>query len=343
MISNKEAIKRYTWTLEKGFGRRGKFLKVVCPKCNKIGTLYYNTRLGWYIKHGAKQTHSIPENTSLTIPLHRPRLIFFKYMGGDQYLIRYISNMIPPHKCYVEVFGGAAPLLLNKPPSKVEIYNDIDGNIINLFKVVKERYDDFMREIEWLVDARQTYYDFMQKIQTEKDPVKRAVMYFYIINRSINSSFGTAYAITATRNKARPFWNKVEMLRLVHKRLKNVVIESLDFREILKHYDSKLTFFYLDPPHLFYATEKGQDYYETAFTDKDYFDLLNMLLDLEGKWLLKQNYIPYIVQWANENELSMTTIEFAKHSSVGKNRPKRFMKVCFIANYPLKNRRGSQG
>ena len=118
-----------------------------------------------------------------------------------------------------------------------------------------------------------------------------------------------------------------------------MVIESLDFREILNRYDKSITFFYLDPPHLFYATEKGNDYYASGFTDRDYLDLLNMLLNLKGKWLLKQNYIPYIIRWAEENNLHLTTIEVAKHSSTGKNKPKRTMKVCFIANYPLKNTR----
>ena len=72
------------------------------------------------------------------------RLCFFPYIGGKYNLLKTLAPLIPPHEIYVEVFGGAANLLLNKPPSPVEVYNDVDGEIVNLFLVVRDSPKDFV-------------------------------------------------------------------------------------------------------------------------------------------------------------------------------------------------------
>ncbi|MHA1632769.1 MAG: DNA adenine methylase [Candidatus Freyarchaeota archaeon] len=120
---------------------RGCALLVRCPRCGEVGRLYYSSSIGWHVKHGRRRTHYVRASECLEIPLHEPRLALIGYMGGDQLLLPYIAKMIPPHRCYVEVFGGGAPLLLNKPPSPHEVYNDLDGKLVNLFMVVKEKPD----------------------------------------------------------------------------------------------------------------------------------------------------------------------------------------------------------
>ena len=76
------------------------------------------------------------------------RLCFFPYIGGKYNLLKALLPLVPSHHIYVEVFGGAANLLLNKPPSPVEVYNDVDGDIVNLFSVVRDRRDEFIRRFK---------------------------------------------------------------------------------------------------------------------------------------------------------------------------------------------------
>ena len=327
------------WNLE-GMRSKGCGLLIICPRCNQLGRLHYSKKIGWYVKHGSKRSHGINKYETITIPLHSPKLLLMHYMGGDYYLTPYIARMIPPHTTYVEVFGGGAPLLLNKPPSKVEVYNDIDGDLVNLFMVVKDRIKEFMEYFEWILYSRKIYYDFLRNYKRERDPVKRAVMYYYIIRCSFNGMIGAGFSTGANPEgkTTHKFWRRIDELKLIHERLKYVIIEQLDFRECIRRYDKEYTFFYLDPPHLFYATEKHKDYYVMNFTDSDYFDLLNILTKVKGKWLLKQNYIPAIIEWAREHEYSMRIVRMAKYSQKTiqeKGEGREGMNVVFIANYKL--------
>ena len=95
--------------------RKDKSLVVLCPRCGRVGRLYFNQKVGWYVKHfDTNQTHALPDDISLTLPLHEEKLNLIRYMGGDTFLLPYLIKMFPPHRTYVEVFGGGAPLLLNK-------------------------------------------------------------------------------------------------------------------------------------------------------------------------------------------------------------------------------------
>jgi len=338
-MGSKRKSAKDRWNLET-MKRRRRGLLVICPKCNKLGTLYFHKKIGWYVKHGSRESHSINKYDSLTVPLHSPKLALVHYMGGDYFLIPLIAQMVPPHKTYVEVFGGGAPFLLNKPPSEVEVYNDIEGDLVNLFTVVRDHYDEFMKLCEWLLYSRKMHYDFLSKYKEEKDPVRRAFMYFYVLRTSFSGIIGAGFSTGVNPDGyiTSKFWGSIENLKMIHERLKYVIIEQLDFRECIKRYDREYTFFYLDPPHLYYSTEKGKDYYAEGFTEEDYTDLLNLLLNVKGKWLLKQNYLPFVVDWAKEHGFHIFTVKRAKFSSksIGKG-TRTFMRVVFIANYNLKN------
>ena len=341
-----------SWNIEK-MGRRGGSLLVKCPKCGELGKLYYDQKNGWYVRHYNQKTnrwtrtHKIGKllkdgGLYLEVPLHKPRLNLHSYMGGDYYLLPFLAKLFPPHKCYVEVFGGAAPLLLNKPPSKVEVYNDIDGNLVNLFRVVREEYRTFLERCKWLLYSREMYYDlFLEFRKTgfrELDRVERAVRYFSLMSMAFNGNLGTraGFRTSKVRNLAFSFFQKIHgTLSLVHKRLQNVVIENLDFRECIKRYDSELTFFYLDPPHLYFSTEKPHgDFYDTSFGEDDYMDLLSLLETVRGKWLLKQNYLPFIEKWCRENKFRVHIARvFRSASTVNLNSKRSYMKVMLITNY----------
>jgi len=100
--------------------------------------------------------------------------IFFKYLGGKHFLLKELLKRIPPHDVYVEVFGGSADLLFHKPPSKIEVYNDIDGDLVNLFEVVRNNFDEFHEKAKWLLYSRQLN-DEWRKQPMPNDKIERAV------------------------------------------------------------------------------------------------------------------------------------------------------------------------
>lgn len=240
-------------------GRRS-YLTVKCPRCNETGSLTYRKGLGFYVNHGRVTSHKIENDISLEV-VGGEDLTLFHYPGGDSTLIPYYLKMIPPHVTYVEVFGGSAKLLFCKPPSKVEVYNDVDGDLVNLFRVIKDRekFRIFLNELDMTIYSRRIYYDMCKKLRMgAQNDIERALAYFYVINASFFGKVGKGFATSKATNHAHAYFNKIALLKRIHRRLRNVVVEDLDFRECIKRYDSDKTFFYLDPPHLYISTEKTQ-------------------------------------------------------------------------------------
>lgn len=318
-------------------GRRS-YLTVVCPRCGSVGSLTYRKGLGFYVNHGTATSHKIDNDVSLEV-VGGEDLTFFHYAGGDADLVPYYLKMIPPHTTYVEVFGGSAKLLLCKPPSKVEVYNDVDGNLVNLFRVVKDRekFRRFLNELDMMVYSRRVFYEMNRKLRAGiQDDVERAAAYFYVICASFFGKIGAGFAVSKVKNSATVFHNKIRTLRKIHKRLQNVIVEDLDFRECIKRYDSEKTFFYLDPPHLYAGTEKGKDYYGVGFTDNDYMDLLNLLEKVEGKFLLKQaGSVQYVVEWADRNGFRVRTLKLFKAMEKLDGEERSRWVVHLIANYRI--------
>jgi len=198
-----------------------------------------------------------------------------------------ILKLIPKHEVYVEVFGGSAKVLLNKPPSKIEIYNDYDKKIANLFYVVAFKFEEFYEKVRWLVYSRVIRNKFLEDYRktnlTELGDVDLAVKTYYLLYTGFGGkhlSGGWAYSFT--ESKAKPFFNSLETLRQIYDRLKNVYIECTDFRQLLnKVIHRENVFIYLDPPY--YGVEY---YYNTNFTEQDHKDLLSLLKQAKAKWLL---------------------------------------------------------
>lgn len=213
------------------------------------------------------------------------RMSFLRYMGGKQRLVPALLPLIPEHFAYVEVFGGAGSLLLNKPRSNLEVYNDLDGELVNLFEVVRGDVDTFIKRAEFLVYSRELYErwesDFKND-QVPSDRVERAVRFWYLIR----SSFGAhPYKGWGFRKKQRSMAETLPRclanLHAIHERLRTVEIDHLDFRKCIHHRDAPNTFMFLDPPYL--ATQK---YRVGAFTLDDHRALAETLHNVKSQWLL---------------------------------------------------------
>ena len=125
------------------------------------------------------------------------KICFFPYIGGKFHLLNTLIPLIPPHEVYVEVFGGAANLLFNKPLSKVNVYNDIDGELVNLFLVVRDSPDEFVERFNLILYSRGLYYRWLQEEQEgcwPENPVERAARFYFIMRSSFSGLYSKGWS-----------------------------------------------------------------------------------------------------------------------------------------------------
>jgi DNA adenine methylase len=263
----------------------------------------------------------------------RKYLNTFPYIGGKYYMLKIILKLIPEHEIYIEPFGGSAKVLINKPPSKVEIYNDLDKRIANLFYVWVFRYSEFEKKLKRLVFSQDLFYEFYKDIQK---PVKKlgnvndAVKTFYVLQLSFSSNIKNGgFPITLLSIKKRfRYLSSLEILDKIHERLKKVAILNTDFRNLIKLYGNREdTFFYLDPPYY------GINEYYIKFTKQDHIDLLEMVKNMKAKWLLS-NY-PNKLYDEYLKDFYRIEVEVSKHSANTGNNPKPKAIEVLWANYNI--------
>lgn len=212
------------------------------------------------------------------------------WMGGKRRLAHFILPRFPAHHCYVEPFaGGAALLFLRETPAAVEVMNDIDGELINLFRVLKNHLEEFMRQFKWALTSRQVF-DWNRKTPPEVlTDIQRAARFYYLQKtcfgaKRVGQSFGTSRAVAPRFNPLR----MEEDLSAAHRRLARVMIEQLDWAACIEKYDSPNSFFFMDPPYL------GSTGYSKAFPVTCYDQLAQCLARLQGKAILTLNDHPEV-------------------------------------------------
>ncbi len=232
------------------------------------------------------------------------------WIGGKYYLRGWITDKMPSHDVYVEPFGGAAHVLLYKNPSGIEIYNDIDGDLVNLFKYARDHKDELIEYLEMIPYSRKIHDDWLNEWKQGtkgKDDLERAARFFFLINTSMNGKMGT-FSTSYKKNITSQYWGKVRNIKNFANRMKNVIIENKDFEECIKMYDSKSTLYYIDPPYY------DINYYSTNFSHKDHLRLYNCLKDIEGKFII--SYYPHPVILKLYKNYNIYEKECVKHSNV---------------------------
>ncbi|MDB5141160.1 MAG: hypothetical protein JWR12_3076 [Mucilaginibacter sp.] len=183
----------------------------------------------------------------------------FGYFGSKSKIALQICNDLPPHNCWVEVFCGSAALTISKAKAPIEIINDVDSEIFNLFQQLRDNYKQLVRLIELTPYAEQELHD-ARDISADLSKVERARRFLIQSMMAINGVFGNerggfSYSDSYTRhgNEARVNrWNNLpKRLEQVTQRLKSVRIENKDARKLIKRFsDRPATLLYLDPPYL---------------------------------------------------------------------------------------------
>jgi len=203
--------------------------------------------------------------------------------GGKSRLIKKIIPLFPPHKFYAEIFGGAAWILLNKPLSMIEIFNDIDGNMINLFRIIRDFPGEFINRLTYDIIARETFDNYKNIDLQSLDPFDRAVKYYYVYCNSFSADMISFIKRDRATNPNRFHTRLPKIILPFAERMINVIIENLDFRDFFKKYNGKEWLFYLDPPYY------GVEGYSHPFLEQDHIDLSELLKNFKGKFVLSYN------------------------------------------------------
>lgn len=232
---------------------------------------------------------------------------FIGWVGGKSQLKKYIIPLIP-YTCdrYIEVCGGAGWVLFGKDKIKgqMEVFNDIDGDLINLYKQIKYNCDALQKEIDWL-QSRKLFCQYRYEIeqQVELTDLQRAARYLYLIK----CSFGCTKTSFATATKR--ICNVIDELPSYKERLKDVIIENRDFENLIKTYDRSSAVFYIDPPYV--QTESYYNKKYVNFNKDDHLRLNSVLKGIKGRFILSYNacdficemYKDYNIKYVSRNNL----------------------------------------
>jgi len=194
----------------------------------------------------------------------------------------------------VEVFGGSAAVLLNKPPSSVEVYNDIDAELVNLFMTVHDHPRKFARYVQSLPYSRELYERWQRQLKTkglQGSKVEHAAEFYYELRSSFFSHVEKGWRFANKTDEASRLYNCVGEVETIARRLQSVYIDHLNFRRCIKNWDRPDTFFYCDPPY-FAAVPYRKHVH--AFIAQDHEDLASLLHHTQGKWLLTYNDNPRV-------------------------------------------------
>lgn len=213
---------------------------------------------------------------------------FMAWVGGkkalrDEILARFPRN----YKRYIEVFGGAGWVLFHKPPGNdFEVFNDFNGNLVNLYRCVREQPEALRNELRYMLNSRLDfeYMKGMLHSRAVLPDVRRAAYYYALIRYSYaagTSTFGS---------QPHAMWNNFPLIESAAGRLQKVVIENKDCVKLIRQYDRPESFFYCDPPYY-----NADQYYEAVSSDGlDHAGLADALLGIKGKFLLSYNDCPEI-------------------------------------------------
>lgn len=210
------------------------------------------------------------------------------WLGGKRRLADRILPLFPDHTCYVEPFAGGAALYFMRPqPAKVEVLNDLNGDLVNLYRVVQHHLDEFVRQFRWALTSRQLF-DWLQDTPPDTlTDIQRAARFYYLQKLSFGSKIESRTFGTATTSAPKLNLLRIEeSLSEAHLRLSRTYIENLPWQSCVEKYDRPHTLFYMDPPY--WQTEG----YGVDFGWAEYEQMADCLGRLKGKAIISLNDHP---------------------------------------------------
>lgn len=208
------------------------------------------------------------------------------YYGGKQTMLKHILPLIPKHSVYTEAFAGGAALFWAKEPVALEVLNDVNGNLINFYKVLKCRFNELASRIQTTLHSRETY-EFAQIVYEYPnffESIERAWALWTLSKMGfaskLNGSFGydkSSNSVAKKINNAKGGFS-IELAR----RIENTQIECIDALRVIKSRDTNKSFHFIDPPYI----NSNCGHYSGTFNEMNFVELLELMKQLEGKFML---------------------------------------------------------
>lgn len=247
------------------------------------------------------------------------------YIGGKRSLAKRIIAMFPQHRTYVEPFCGGSQVLFRKEPSAVEVINDLDGEVVNFFRVAQRHHEEFLRSLRFTLVSRRWHELYEAENPATLTDIERAARFFYLQK--------TSYAGLVRRRNynycvTEPVkFNPAHLPQLfenIHARLERVQIECGPYEEVVERYDRPTTLFFCDPPYF------ARKLYRYNFTESDFVKLAERLGKLRGKFILSLNDVPEVRSIFRAFYIRSVQLPYTAQKTAGK----RFNEVL-ITNFKV--------
>ncbi len=220
------------------------------------------------------------------------------WFGGKKYLAKRIAARIEavPHTCYAEPFCGMAGVFLRRSRRpKSEILNDINADVVNLYRVVREHPDELVRQFGWVLSARAEFERLIEIPPETLTDVQRAARFAFlqtVMFAGKPATMGSRGTVSVSAYHPAKL-TAARLRRLVsraHRRLQGVHIERLDWRTFLRRHDKPFTLFYIDPPYFGHENDYGKGLFER----EDFARMAELLRGLRGRFILSLNDRPEV-------------------------------------------------
>ncbi|ODU21111.1 MAG: DNA methyltransferase [Sphingomonas sp. SCN 67-18] len=216
------------------------------------------------------------------------------YRGGKRSLSGQLVEMIGriPHDLYAEPFVGMGGIFFRRDRRpKVEVINDISGDVTTLFRILQRLYQPFLDVLKWQLSTRAEFDRLMRVDPSTLLDVERAARFLYLQRQAFGGKVsGRNFGVTRTGPARFDLTKLVPMLEAAHDRLCGVHIECLPYAQLIRRYDRPGALFYLDPPYV----GGEEDYGPGVFSVADFEQLRTLLAGLKGRFILSINDVPMI-------------------------------------------------
>lgn len=228
------------------------------------------------------------------------------WMGGKRRLADRLIPLFPPHECYVEVFAGGGALFFMRPqPAPTEVLNDLNGDLVCLYRVVQNHLEEFVRQFKWALSSRQIFeWQKMTRPETLTD-IQRAARFFYLQHHAFGGKVTGQTFGTATTGPAINLLRIEENLSAAWQRLAGVYVENLTWLACAERYDRPHTFFYMDPPY--WQTEG----YGVDFPFAEYERMAEFMRSCKGRVMVSINDHPDIRRAFDGFHIERTDIRYS--------------------------------
>ncbi len=250
------------------------------------------------------------------------------YIGGKSKLSQIIIKIIPTHKTYCEAFTGGGWVFFRKEPSQYEVINDLDSDLVAFYRILQHHLEEFVKQFKWCLVSREWWEDWNSQLEGRGlTDIQKAARYYYVQRLCFGGRVrGRTFGTTPERKPRINLMRIEEELSEVHLRLSKVMIENLSYEDIIKRYDKKDTFFYLDPPYY------SAPCYKHNFTGiEDYAKIADLLKNINGMFILSINDHPEIVQVFQGFNIRQVSLNY----SIAKNNIVK-AKELLISNFKLR-------